>query len=53
MKEAVVGPDQVQEQVLIEIGFDVLNVGNIIILPKTVQIYQIRKRTVRADTANA
>ena len=31
----VVGPDQVQEQVLIEIGFDILNVGSVIISPKT------------------
>ena len=44
MSKAVVAPDQVQEPVLIEKGFNVLNVGSMIILPKTIQIYQIKKR---------
>ena len=36
MIKAVVNQDQVQEQVLIEIGSDVLNVGSMIILLKTI-----------------
>ena len=36
IEAVVVDQDQVQEPVLIEIGLDVLNVGNIIILLKTV-----------------
>ena len=50
--KAVVGQDQVWEQVLIEIGLDVLNVESMIILLKTVWT-QIQKRTVRTNTANA
>ena len=52
MRKIVVGLDQVQESVLIDIGLDVLNVGSMIILQKTVQIYQIQ-RIIRAGTANA
>ena len=52
MTEAIVDQDQVQEWVLTEIESDALSVGSMIILPKTVQIYQIQKRRVRADTAN-
>ena len=44
MSKAVVGPDQVWEWVLLGIGLDVLNVGSMIILPKTVQIYWIHKK---------
>ena len=44
MIEAAVDQDQVQDWVLIEIESDVLSVGNMIILPKTVQIYQIQKK---------
>ena len=44
MSKEVVGLDQLQEWVLIEIGFDVLNVGSMIILSKTVWIYQIQNR---------
>ena len=49
MRQAVVDLDQVKEQKLIEIGHDVLNVGSMIILPKTVRIYQmdIKKRQSR------
>ena len=45
-EEAVVDHDmdEEQEQVLIEIGLDVLSVESIIILPKIVQIYQIQKK---------
>ena len=38
MGKAVVGPNQVWEQVLIGIGLDVLSVGSMIILLKTVEI---------------
>ena len=37
MREVVVGLDQVQELVLIEIGLDVVSVENTIILQKTVK----------------
>ena len=36
IKAVVVDQDQVQEPVLIEMGLDVLNVGSMIILLKTV-----------------
>ena len=39
MEVVVVGQDQVQELVLIETGLDALNVGNMIISLKTVQIH--------------
>ena len=42
--KAVIGQDQVQEQVLIEIESDVLHVESMIILLKTVLTYQIHKR---------
>ena len=42
--EAVpVGQDQIWEPVIAEIGLDVWNVGNMIILLKTVQIHQQKK----------
>ena len=44
MIEVLVDQDKVQEQVPIEIGLDALSVGSMIILPKTVQIYQIQKK---------
>ena len=44
MIKASVDWDQVQEQVLIEIESDALSIGSMIILPKTVWIYQIQKR---------
>ena len=44
MRGAVVDQDQVQEWVLVEIGSDALSVVSMIILPKTVQIYQIQKK---------
>ena len=58
--KVVVGLDQVQEQVLIEIGYDVLNVGSMIIyycakdclnMSDGGLIYQT-EQAVRADTAN-
>ena len=50
IKAVVLDQDQVHEPVLIEIGLDVLNVGNAIILLKTVKL-RYRKR-VRTSTAN-
>ena len=44
MSKVTVDEDQVQEQVLIEIESHALNIGSMIILPKTVQIYQKKKR---------
>ena len=49
--KVVVDQDQVQEAVLIDIGLDVLNIGSMTSLLKTVQT-QIQKRTVRTDTRN-
>ena len=43
MIKAIVDQDQVQEPVLIEIGLDVLYVGSMIILLRTVQT-QIQKK---------
>ena len=44
MIEAVaVGQDQVQEPVLTEIGLDVSNVGNMIILLRTAQTHKQKK----------
>ena len=43
----VIGQDQVQEPVLIGIGLDVSNVGNMIILLKIVQIHKHRKSQSR------
>ena len=42
--KAVVDQDKFWKQVLIEIGSDFLSVGSMIILLKTVQIYQIQKK---------
>ena len=52
MSKVVVDSDQVQEQVPVEIGFDVLNVGSMIILPRLSEYIRYRKGTVRADTVN-
>ena len=53
MREAVVDQDQVHEQVLTETKSDAFSLGSMVILPKTVQIYQIQKKEARADRANA
>ena len=42
--EVVEDQNQVQEQVPIEIELDALSVGSMMILPKTIQIYQIQKK---------
>ena len=48
MTEAeAVGLDQVQEPVLAEIGLDVLNVGNMIISLRTIQIHKQKKSQSR------
>ena len=44
MSKVVVGLDQVQEGLLIEKGLDVLNVGSMIILQKTLHMYQILRK---------
>ena len=43
IKVVAVGEDHVQEPVLIGIGLDILNVDNMIILLKMVQIHKQRK----------
>ena len=52
MIKAVVNQDHIQEQLLIEIELDVLSVGSMVILLKTVQTYKIQKGIVRTDTTN-
>ena len=40
MKKAVAGLDQIQDQAPIEIELDAINVGNMIILLRNVQLYK-------------
>ena len=47
MIEVVVGEDQVQEPVPIEIELDAINVGNMIILLRTVQLLKQKKKQNR------
>ena len=42
--QAIVGPDQDQEQIQIETEFDVISVGNMITVQRTVPLLEKRKK---------